>query len=152
MVRNAMLARRFKARLETQDEGFFIRVPFDVKAAFGRARPPIVVRIGEYSYRSTVSVYGGKYFVPLRRSHREAAGVAAGDLLDVTLTLDEAPRVVEPPPELAAAVARSKKVRAAWEALSYSHQREHADYIVQAKRPDTRARRVQKTLAMLTGD
>lgn len=145
-----MPSRTFRARVAAGEQALFIEVPFDVKEAFGRARPPVVVRLGAYEYRSTVAVYGGKSLIGIRKSHRDAAGVRAGDTIDVTLTLDDAPRTVEPPPELAAAFKKNARARAAWDKLSYTHQREHAEAILQAKKPETRARRVEKALAMLT--
>ena len=120
-----------------------------MKNVFGKARPPVQVTIGRYRYASTISVYGGKSYIPVRRSHREAAGVAVGDLVDVTIELDTAPRTVEPPPELAAALVKSPRARARWDELSFTHQREHADAVIAAKRPATRVRRVEKTIEML---
>jgi uncharacterized protein YdeI (YjbR/CyaY-like superfamily) len=94
-------------------------------------------------------VYGGKSYVGVRRSHREAAKLAPGQRVRVVIELDEAPRTVTPPKELAAVLAKDKNARAAWEALSFTHQREHAEAIEDAKKPETRARRVEKTIAML---
>ena len=81
-----------------------LHLPFDPREAFGRARAPVVVRINGYAYRSTVMTMRGETFVPLRRSHREAAGVVEGAPLDVTLTLDTEPRTVEVPDDLQAAL------------------------------------------------
>lgn len=141
---------RFETTLGTETgKELFIAVPFDVKAVFGKARAPVKVSIGRYRYPSTVAVYGGKYYIPVRREHRDGAGVAAGDVVDVTLELDTDVRTVEPPAELAAALARSPRARARWDELSVSHRREHADAVSSAKRADTRARRVAKTIEML---
>lgn len=129
------------------DEGM-IPVTFDQRAVFGRARPPVVVAIGGHRYRSTIAIMSGATFVPLRRSHREAAGVAQGDTVEVTLTLDTAPREVDLPVDAAAAL-DAAGLRPAWDALSYTRRREHAEAIAGAKRPDTRARRVAALLADL---
>lgn len=145
-----MKSRTFRARIQAGEQALFVAVPFDVEEAFGRARPPVVVTLGKYQFRSTVAVYGGKPLIGIRKSHRDAAGISAGDTIEVTLALDEAPRTVEPPPELAAALAKNARAKAAWHKLSYTHQREHAEAILAAKKPETRARRVAKTLAMLT--
>ncbi|HEX4517368.1 MAG TPA: YdeI/OmpD-associated family protein [Polyangiaceae bacterium] len=126
-----------------------IEVPEDVRAVFGKARPPVVVAIDSYEFRTTIMVYGGKSYVGVRRSHREAAKLAPGQRVRVVIELDEAPRTVPPPKELAAVLAKDKNARAAWEALSFTHQREHAEAIEDAKKPETRARRVEKTIAML---
>jgi hypothetical protein len=133
----------------TLEKGF-VELPFDVRKEFGRARPPIRISINGHSYRSTVCVYGGKYFVPVRKSNQEAAGVAAGDVVKVTIVADSDIREVEPPPEIAAVLARNKTAKARWEKLSYSNKKEHAEGILQAKRPETRVRRLEKILAQLT--
>jgi hypothetical protein len=142
--------RTFKGTLEAEGDGCLIRVPFDVKEAFGKARAPVKVSLGKYSYRSTVAVYGGEYFVGVRRSHREAAGVSAGDTVAVALELDTQPRVVEVPADLKKALARHAGAKVAWEKLSFTHQREHIEAIEQAKKPETRTRRVAKAIEMLT--
>lgn len=141
-----MSAKRFKIRLGRG----FVELPFDVKEHFGKARPPVQVSINGYSYRSTVAVYGGKYYVPVRRERQEAAGVQAGNIVEVTIAPDTGVRRVEPPPELSAALAKNGSARAQWEKLSYTHKREHAEAILQAKKPETCARRVQKILEKLT--
>ena len=125
-----------------------MRLPFDPKAVFGRARAPVVVTIGDYRYRSTVANMGGGAFVPLRRSHREAAGVVEGQPLEVTLTLDTDPRTVEAPDDLRAALQQAGAWER-WERLSFTHQREHMEAIEAAKKPDTRARRIAKCVAMV---
>ena len=126
-----------------------VEVPGDVKAVFGKARPPVVATIGTYAFRTTIAVYGGKSYVGIRRSHREAGKLAPGQRVRVVIELDEAPRTVTPPKELAAAMKKDAKARAAWEALSFTHKREHAEAIEDAKKPETRARRVEKAIAML---
>ena len=79
---------RFDAVVETEDEGVFVELKFDVKAEFGRARAPVTVTVNGYSWPSTVAVYGGRSYLPLRREVRDAAGVAPGD----TITVELAPR------------------------------------------------------------
>lgn len=126
-----------------------IEVPFDVKAFFGKARPPVVADVNGYELRTTLVVYGGKTFVGLRSSHVEASGLKVGQRVQVTLALDTEERTVEVPKDLAAALKKDKKAAAAWEKLSFTHRKEHADAILGAKKPETRARRIEKALAML---
>jgi hypothetical protein len=126
-----------------------IEVPGDVRGVFGKARPPVVATVGTYAFRTTIAVYGGKSYVGIRRSHREAGKLAPGQKVRVVIELDEAPRTVTPPKELAAAMKKDGKARAAWEALSFTHQREHAEAIEGAKKAETRASRVAKAVAML---
>jgi len=145
-----MPTKHFEARLGTESgKELFVVVPFDVKEVFGKARPPVKVTINGYTYPSTVSVYDGTYYVPVRRSHRQAADVELGQTVNVTLELDRATRTVKTPPDLAKALAKSKKARAAWDKLSFTHRREHVEAIVGAKKPETRKRRIARALEML---
>ena len=112
-------------------------------------RPKIVVSVGGVSYRSTVAVMGGQYMVGLTQEQRARTGLKAGDPIEVTIELDTAPRVVEAPADLLAALGAAG-VRQAWERLSYSHQKEHVRAIEEAKAPETRQRRVDKAVAMVT--
>ena len=130
-----------------EDIGHLV-LPFDPRAVWGRARPPVVVDVNGHRFRSTVAIMGGEAFVPFRLSHREAAGVGAGGTVEVTLTLDTAPRDVEPPADLAAALAGAG-LADAWARLSVSHRREWAEAIEGAKRPETRAKRIGSCLAKL---
>ena len=132
------------------DAAGHLPVPCDVRAVFGRARPPVVVAIHGYSYRSTVAIMAREVFVPFRRSHRAAAGVGPGERHTVTLTLDTAPRTVEVPGDLAAAL-DAAGARAVWDALSFSHQREWAEAVDDAKKPETRARRIAACVAKFGG-
>jgi hypothetical protein len=142
-------SRSFRAVVPAEDESFGVEVPFDVKAVFGKARPPIVVTVAGYTFPSTVAVYGGKPFIGVRRSHRAAAGLKPGQSVSITIALDESTRTVELPPDLASALKKNAPARAAWARLSFTHQREHADALLAAKKPETRARRLEKTIEML---
>lgn len=127
-----------------------IPVPFDPKAAFGRVRAPVKVTLNGYTYRSTIARMGGETFIPLRRSHREAADVRGGDRVEVVIAADAEPRVVDLPDELAEALKKSPTVWAKWQALSYTHQREHVESVSGAKRPETRERRIAKVVAAIS--
>jgi uncharacterized protein YdeI (YjbR/CyaY-like superfamily) len=87
--------------------------------------------------------------LPLNRANRAAAGVAAGDAVTVELELDDEPRTVEVPDDVRAALAGDEEAAAAFERLSYTHQREYVEWITEAKREETRARRLAKTLDRL---
>lgn len=141
---------RFQTTLQVEGRtATFFEVPLDVPAIFGRARPPVRVTIGGHTYRSTVAVYGGRYFVPLNRQNREAAGVAAGEKVTVELEADTEERTVELPEALRAALDGDEAARAAFDSLSYSHRKEYADWILEAKREETRQRRIAKALDRL---
>ena len=145
--------RRFRTRVVADDQttATGLAIPFDPREVFGKARAPVVVEIGAHRYRTTTATMGGRTFVPLSRANREAAGVVAGQRVEITMTLDEMPRVIEAPADLRRALRASPVASAAWERLSYTHRREHVEAIVGAARAETRARRVAKCIAMLGG-
>jgi hypothetical protein len=144
-----MAGHRFETVLAAEDGGVFIEVPLDVPAVFGRARAPVRGTINGHPFRSTVAVYGGRYYLPVRRELREAAGVAAGDAVVVELEADEQPRSVDPPTDLAEALAADPEAGAAFAGLSFTHQREYVEWVTGAKREETRRRRVEQAVAML---
>ena len=145
---------RFQTTLQVEGRtATYFEVPLDVPAVFGRTRPPVKVTIGGHMYRSTIAIYGGRYFVPLNRQNREAAGVAAGDEVTVELEADTEERTVTVPDDLRAALDADKPARTAFDALSYTHRREYVEWIAEAKREETRQRRVAKTVERLrSGD
>jgi hypothetical protein len=125
-------------------------VPADVVETLGRGkRPPVTVRIGEHQYRSTVAVMDGRYLLPLSAENREAAGVAAGDEVEVELELDTAPREVDLPDDLARALDAEPHARRTFDALSNSNRKWHVLQVTGAKSDETRARRIAKSVATL---
>lgn len=120
----------------------FVPVTFDPVPVFGKVRVPVRVTIGGHTYRSTIASMGNGPCLPLRRSNREAAGLEGGETVRVTLTLDEEKREVKPPKDLAAALRAEPGAWERWNELSYSHQKEHAEAVEDAKKPETRARRI----------
>jgi hypothetical protein len=147
------VTKRFRARLETDDDSaVFVKVPFDVKSAFGKARPPVRVTLNGYEYQSTLTPYGEVYYLGVNQKVRAAAGVQIGDRVTVTLEADEAPRVVKPPVDLARALKANPAAQARWKQLSFTHQKEYVGAIEEAKKPETRARRIEKTIEQLAGE
>ena len=139
---------KFKTTL-VQAEGMnatgIIVPPEIVEKLGGGKRAPVRVTINGYTYRSTVFVMGGKFLVGVAAEHRVKAKVKGGDKIEVTLELDDAPRTVELPADLAAALKKAK-ARAAFDALSFTHRKEHVRAIEEAKAPETRARRIAKAV------
>lgn len=129
--------------------GHVVEVPAEVAAAFPGARPTVAAVVNGVPYRSRLAVYGGRSYLGLRLELLTALGATVGDSVQVELAEDRAPRLVEEPPELAGALAAEPAARAAYDALSYSHRREYATWVADAKRPDTRARRVAETIRRL---
>jgi hypothetical protein len=128
-----------------------VEVPEDVVLGFGRGkRVPVVVTINGHAYRGSVAAYAGGYWVGVSAANREAAGIGAGEPVEVTLEVDDAPRTVEVPPDLAAALAAGGPTMAeAWAALSYSRQRAHVLAVEGAKTDATRERRLASVVASL---
>ena len=127
-----------------------IEVPADVVEALGAGkRPPVVVNVNGFEYRSTVAPMGGKYLVPFSAARRQESGINGGDAIDVELTLDTAPRTVEVPDDLRAALHASPTVAAAWEKLSTSNRKAQVESVLGAKAAETRARRIAAIVAKL---
>ena len=127
-----------------------IRIPDEVVAALGSGRrPPVRVTIRGYTYRNTVAVMGGEYWIGVSAEHRAAAGVAGGDEVEVQLELDTAPREVEVPADFAAALDAEPAARRTFDALSYSNRSWHVLSVTGAKTDETRQRRIAKSVAAL---
>ena len=125
-----------------------LQVPDDVVAALGGGkRPPVAVTLGTYGYRTTVAPMGGAFWIPLAAEHREAAGVQAGQEVDVRVELDTAPRETPLPEDLAAAL--DEDATAFFSGLAPSHRKEWVRWVEEAKKPETRATRIAKTAEAL---
>jgi hypothetical protein len=143
-----MTSKTYRTKIVHHDAMSYIPVPFDPRQVFGKARAPVRVTLNGYTYRSTVCSMGGITGLPLRKSNREAAGVKSGEMHEVTLELDTDERTVELPPDVRKLL-KAAILRARWQKLSYSHQREWVEAINQAKKPETRASRIEKLMAHL---
>ncbi|MEA2381016.1 MAG: hypothetical protein QOH72_987 [Solirubrobacteraceae bacterium] len=129
-----------------------ISVPPDVVTALGAGRkPPVRVTIAGHTYRTTVAPRGERFLIPVSGENRAAAGVAAGDEVEVRIALDSEPRVLAVPDDLARELDSDPAARARFDALSYSAKQRHVLPIEQAKTPETRARRLVKALDALRG-
>jgi hypothetical protein len=126
-----------------------IEVPDDALVALGAGkRPPVVVTIGDYSYRSTAAVMGGRSLIGLPKIHRDAAGLKAGDAVRVTLVLEEGPRPVDVPEALRTAL-REAGLAERFDGLAYSKRKEFARQVAEAKAEATRDRRIAKVVDAL---
>lgn len=137
------------ATLTGEGGEYYFIVPVDFQAEFGRHRPPVRATIRGHTFRTTPARYGTEYYVVVNRANREAIGIDRGDRVRIQFELDTEPRVVEPPPELATSLAGSTKARAMYSKLSYSHQKAYADWVAEAKRPETRVRRASESVKRL---
>lgn len=125
-------------------------VPEEIVTALGSGkRPAVRVTIKGHTYRSTVAPMGGVFLIGVSAENREAAGVRAGDDLDVDLELDTEPRAVIVPPDLAAALGRDREAKRFFDTLSYSNKQGFVIPIVAAKSAETRERRIAKAVSSL---
>jgi hypothetical protein len=126
-------------------------VPREVAAGFSSKRPRVVAQVNGVEYRSRLMVYGGKTYLGLRKDLLRTLDVSGGDELEIELVEDEEDPVVAEPAELTAALEANPAARAAYDALAFTHRQEYARWIEEAKRPQTREDRVNKTVRRLTG-
>ena len=127
-----------------------LQVPDEIVTALGSGqRPKVRLTIGGHTYRTTVARMGGRFLVALNAENRQAAGVAAGDQVDVEIELDDAPREVEVPTDLAAALDQDPEARQFFDQLSYTHRKEWVRWVEEAKKTETRQARLARTVAAL---
>jgi hypothetical protein len=142
---------RFRATLEQSGKtATGVEVPSTVVEGLGAGKRPLVrVTINGHTYRSSIASMGGRFMLGVSAENREKAGVAGGDVLDVDVVLDTAPRTVDVPKDFAAALRKEPKARAMFESLSPSNKGWHVSSIEGAKTEETRQRRIAKSIATL---
>lgn len=143
----------FKAEIRPSGRGgggHLVEVPNEIVVALGgKGRIPVAASFNGVPYRGSIVKMGGVMMLGVTKAIMTKAGVGPGDVLDVVVENDDAPREVETPPELAKALRKDKTAAAVWVKLSYSHRREYVGFIVEAKKEETRARRVDQTIRAL---
>ncbi len=141
----------FKATiLDAGGGGAFVEVPFDVEAAFGSKRPKVKAMIEGVPYRGILSRMGGpNHILVILKDIRAKIGKSFGDEVKITVELDTEPRVVEVPKDLIKELKKHKEAKAFFDKLSYTHQREYVMWINEAKKEETRARRIAQTVEHL---
>jgi hypothetical protein len=145
-----MPAKTFKAVLGGKDgDRPSVEIPFEVVKTFGSARPKVKATVNGVELRTTVAVYGGVSYVGFRKEVRDAMGIAIGDRIAVKLELDTAEREVEVPDDLARALKKDRAAKRVFDGLAYTHRKEYARWVGEAKKAETRERRVGKTIEML---
>jgi hypothetical protein len=143
---------KFRSYVEPPEPMRGLEVPPEVVEALGGGkRPAVTITINGHSWPSRVALMRGRYLLGLSNANRKAAGVATGDEVEVEVEIDAEPRVVAEPADFTRALDADPAARTAYDRLSDSHQREHVRAIESAKKPETRARRIDKALAMLRG-
>jgi hypothetical protein len=143
----------FKAELVGRGPGgawTYLAIPFSVLEVFGRkGQVPVRATINGFTFRNSLMPRQGIHILGVGKDILEGAGAATGDTVQVELALDDAPRTVDVPADLKAALGKAGAQAKAFAALSFSHKTEYVDWIESAKKPETRLRRVEKTLEML---
>jgi hypothetical protein len=131
--------------------GAWVEIPFDVLDVYGtRRRVPVKATFDGKPYRgSLVPMGGGKHVLGILKEIRTEIGKGVGDTVAVVIEPDAEPRVVKVPDDLAKALSKNKTAKTAFDKLSYSHQREYVNHIEEAKKEETRQKRIEKTLEML---
>jgi hypothetical protein len=144
----------FTARLESGGEGgawTLVRIPADVQQDLGvSARIAVRGTINGYGFRSSIFPDGDVRIMMVNRAMQQGAGAVSGDTVRVVIEPDSLPRTVTVPADLARAFTRSPAARENFDGLSYSHRKAYVEWIEEAKRVETRQRRIEKAIDMLT--
>lgn len=142
---------KFRTIIEQTGNNTGIPVPEDVVESFNRGkRLPVAVTLNGYTYRSQLVFYKGQFVVSLSAAHREAAGVSGGQEVEVEMVVDEAPREVEIPEDLAAAFGEAPVAAQFFDSISYSNKKEFVRWITEAKKEETRRERLTRAIALLS--
>lgn len=134
---------QFRAVIIPSGNATAVEIPDAVMASPGpEARPPVSITVNGYTWRSRVAIKNGQRLVGVSAAHREAAGIAEGQAIDLDITLDTAPREVEEPDDLKSALDANPTARAAFDKLPFGLRAKHVRDIEAAKTPEVRARRI----------
>jgi hypothetical protein len=144
---------RFRTVIEAERAGgAAAQIPPDVEAALGgKKQMRVFGTMNGHPIRTSTMPYRGGFYVGLHKAARQAAGVEIGDEVELVLERDDSPRVLGIPPELETAFAKEPALRERFDKLSFSRRRDLAGPISEAKKPETRAARLEKALAALRG-
>jgi len=142
--------RSFEAPIQAgRGGGAFVLIPFDIKAAFGSGRPRVRALVDRHEYRGSLMNMGQGHCLGIRKDVRAAIGKDIGDVVRIQVELDTEPRVVAVPDELSTALDAAPDAAARYAKLSYTHRREFAEWVAEAKRQETRDRRAAKAVEMI---
>ena len=144
-----MTTKSFTARLGVPGTPGLVEIPFDVGEVFGQKRPSVKGTVNGTPFRGRVAVYGGKYYLGFRKEIREQARIEDGAEVAIELDVDDQPRTVEVPDDLAEAFRDEKAIKEFFDGLAYTHRKEYVNWINEAKKEETRAHRVAKTIELL---
>jgi hypothetical protein len=144
---------KFKAQLAGRGPSgawTYLQVPFSVPEVFGRkGQVPVRATINGFTYRNSLIPRAGVHILGVGKDILAGACASTGDTVEVELAVDDAPRTVAVPADLESALSKAPVQAKAFTALSYSHRKEFVDWIESAKKPETRASRIEKAIAMI---
>lgn len=142
---------KFKTTIEPMGPAAAVVLTDEQVAEIGEGKKafPVKATINGFTWQGRVSKMGGKNLLGMSKERREGAGVEAGDKVEVSIELDTAERTVEIPPALESAFKKDKAAKKIYDGLAFTHRKEFARWIEEAKKDETRERRVVKTLEML---
>lgn len=142
----------FKAEIKSANGGgAYIVIPFDVEEMYGKKRVKVKATFDGEHYRGSLVRMGAEYhIIGVRKDIRKKIGKDIGDMVRVSIEEDTEPRTVEVPDDLKKALNENKEAEDAFMELSYTHQKEYVEWINNSKKPDTRKRRIQKTVSKIT--
>jgi bifunctional DNA-binding transcriptional regulator/antitoxin component of YhaV-PrlF toxin-antitoxin module len=149
-----MAKREFRAKL-SRFEGVgtwtFVKIPFDVEKYFGKGgQVKVKAAVDGADFRSSLMPDGdGQHFLVVPKSVRDKAKVKVGDRVAVVVESDPGPRLIEAPPDLAKALGKNKTAKAVWDEFAYSHKKAYVDWIVAAKKAETRVRRIENAVLLI---
>ena len=146
-----MAKKTFTATVENDSDSVacWIVLPFDPKEEFGSMRAPVKVTIRGHTFRTTTFKMSGIIFVPFNKEVREGTKCIGGEKVRVVMELDTAPRIVRPPAELAKVLKAKPSLQKVWKSLSYTNKKEMANSIKNAKRNETKIKRLRKAISDL---
>jgi hypothetical protein len=141
---------KFRAEVEPAERMKGLEVlPEVVDALGGGKRPPVIITVNGHSWKSRVAIMRGRFLLGLSNANRQAAGLVIGEQVEVDLELDAEPRAITEPADFARALGADPVARPAYDRLACTHKREHILAIEDAKKPETRVRRIEKAVEML---
>ncbi len=139
---------QFSASVYRSQGWLCVEIPFDVQEVFGTcSRMAVEMTLKEHCYHSSIFPTGaGKHFMMINKTMQRECDIHEGDAIKISLEMESSPRIVEIPSDLRDAFQKDNKAAIAFESFPTSHRREFVQYITVAKKPETRIRRIQKTL------
>ena len=149
-----MAKREFRAKL-ARFEGIgtwtYVKIPFDVEKHFGKGgQVKVKGTVNGADFRSSLMPDGdGQHFLVVPKSIRDRAKVKVGDRVTVVVESDAGPRFIEAPPDLAKALGKNKTAKAVWDEFASSHKKAYVDWIVAAKKAETRVRRIENAVLLI---